>query len=131
LTPRKRSAAMPFLFSTEFEYLRFIAALVEGQPNHDQVSSTLQKLLADRFQLTFHRDKKQLSVYAIVVGKGGTKSTGKLPGIHPKCFAGRIRLAGLNLNGCHSKDRLSIRCHGFRPGQGVPESSIPSPGWRA
>jgi uncharacterized protein (TIGR03435 family) len=33
----------------------------------------VQKLLADRFQLTFHRDKKELSVYTITVGKGGPK----------------------------------------------------------
>jgi len=29
----------------------------------------VQTLLADRFQLTFHRDKKELSVYAIAVAK--------------------------------------------------------------
>ena len=35
----------------------------------------IQKLLADRFQLTFHHDKKELSVYALVVGKTGSKLT--------------------------------------------------------
>ena len=35
----------------------------------------LQKLLADRFQLTFHRDKKQLAVYALTMGKNGPKLT--------------------------------------------------------
>jgi uncharacterized protein (TIGR03435 family) len=48
---------------------------VEGQPNHDQLAGMVQKLLADRFQLKFHRDKKELSVYAIVVAKDGTKLT--------------------------------------------------------
>ena len=48
---------------------------VEGQPNHDQIRGMMQKLLADRFQLKFHRDKKELSVYAIVVAKGGPKLT--------------------------------------------------------
>jgi uncharacterized protein (TIGR03435 family) len=33
----------------------------------------LQRLLADRFQLAFHRDQKEMSVYAIVVGKNGPK----------------------------------------------------------
>jgi uncharacterized protein (TIGR03435 family) len=32
-----------------------------------------QKLLADRFQFTFHRDQKELSVYAIVAAKTGSK----------------------------------------------------------
>ena len=48
----------------------------EGQPNGDQWKAMLQKLLADRFKLTFHRDKKELSVYAIVVvEKTGAKLT--------------------------------------------------------
>jgi uncharacterized protein (TIGR03435 family) len=35
----------------------------------------MQKLLTERFKLTFHHDKKQLSVYAITVAKGGPKLT--------------------------------------------------------
>jgi uncharacterized protein (TIGR03435 family) len=46
---------------------------VPGQPNDKQVKAMLQKLLADRFKLTFHRDKKVLSVYAVTVGKTGAK----------------------------------------------------------
>ena len=47
----------------------------EGQPSEKQWKIMLQKLLADRFQLTFHRDKKELSVYALTVGKTGPKLT--------------------------------------------------------
>jgi len=47
----------------------------EGQPNPSQWKIMFRKLLADRFQLSFHRDKKELSVYAIVVGKNGPKLT--------------------------------------------------------
>ena len=47
----------------------------EGQPNPNQFKTMLQKLLADRFQLTLHRDKKQLTVYALTVGKNGPKLT--------------------------------------------------------
>ena len=47
----------------------------KGQPNLEQVKIMLQKLLTDRFQLTFHRDKKELSVYVLTVGKGGHKLT--------------------------------------------------------
>ena len=35
----------------------------------------VQKLLADRFKLTFHRDKKELTVFAITVAKTGSKLT--------------------------------------------------------
>ena len=34
-----------------------------------------QKLLADRYKLTFHHENKELSVYAIVPGKNGPKLT--------------------------------------------------------
>ena len=33
----------------------------------------IQKLMADRFQLKFHREKKELSAYAITVAKTGKK----------------------------------------------------------
>jgi uncharacterized protein (TIGR03435 family) len=48
---------------------------VEGQPTYDQLKTMLQSLLADRFKLTFHRDKKELSVFALTVVKGGSKLT--------------------------------------------------------
>jgi uncharacterized protein (TIGR03435 family) len=44
-----------------------------GRPNLPQFKIMVQKLLADRFQLTFHRDKKELSAYAITVTKSGPK----------------------------------------------------------
>lgn len=47
----------------------------EGQPSEKQLKIMLQKLMADRFKLAFHRDKKDLSVYAITVGKTGPKLT--------------------------------------------------------
>jgi uncharacterized protein (TIGR03435 family) len=46
-----------------------------GRPNPNQFKTMLQKLLGDRFQLAFHRDKKQLTVYALTVGKNGPKLT--------------------------------------------------------
>jgi uncharacterized protein (TIGR03435 family) len=47
----------------------------EGIPNVPQLRSMLQKLLKDRFQLTIHQEKKELSVYAITVGKTGATIT--------------------------------------------------------
>lgn len=48
---------------------------VEGQPNHRQMQVLIQKLLTDRFSLKFHREKRELSVYEVVVGKAGAKLT--------------------------------------------------------
>ncbi|HVW09204.1 MAG TPA: TIGR03435 family protein [Bryobacteraceae bacterium] len=48
---------------------------MEGQPSLPQMRVMVQKLLADRFQLRFHREKKELSAYAITVAKGGVKMT--------------------------------------------------------
>ncbi len=44
-----------------------------GQPNVDQMKVMIQKLLADRFQLKFHFEKRDLPVYAITIAKTGAK----------------------------------------------------------
>jgi uncharacterized protein (TIGR03435 family) len=48
---------------------------VPGQPNVPQLKIIIQKLLADPFQLKFHREKQELSVYAITVAKTGARLT--------------------------------------------------------
>jgi uncharacterized protein (TIGR03435 family) len=48
---------------------------VEGQPSSKQFKLLFQSVLTDRFKLTFHRDEKELSVYALTVGKSGPKMT--------------------------------------------------------
>ena len=48
---------------------------VPGQPSVVQLEIMIQKLVADRFQLKFHREKRELSVYAITVAKTGSKLT--------------------------------------------------------
>ena len=59
---------------------------VEGLPNQVQMRYLIERLLADRFKLAFHREPRELPVYAIVVGNNGhklTKSagTGALPSL--------------------------------------------------
>jgi uncharacterized protein (TIGR03435 family) len=44
-----------------------------GVPSFDQAKMMLQKLLADRFQLKFHRETKKMSAYLLTVAKGGPK----------------------------------------------------------
>ena len=67
-------------------------------PNLNQFKVMIQKLLADRFQLAFHRDKKELTVYALTVGKNGPKltkseSNGTVPAL---LFRGLGNLPGRN-----------------------------------
>jgi uncharacterized protein (TIGR03435 family) len=45
----------------------------EGKPDWHQYRRMLQKLLATRFGLQMHPDKRELSVYAITIAKGGPK----------------------------------------------------------
>jgi uncharacterized protein (TIGR03435 family) len=47
----------------------------EGRPNLKQMGLMVQKLLTDRFKLTFHHDQRELSVYVIGVSSGGPKMT--------------------------------------------------------
>jgi uncharacterized protein (TIGR03435 family) len=44
-----------------------------GMPSVDQMRAMLQKLLADRFSLVFHKENKELPAYAITMAKGGAK----------------------------------------------------------
>ncbi len=44
-----------------------------GQPSRDQLKLMIQKLLADRFQLKFHIEKRDLQAYTITVLKTGPK----------------------------------------------------------
>jgi uncharacterized protein (TIGR03435 family) len=78
-----------------------------GEPNRDQMKLMIRKLLVDRCQLRFHTEKKDLSVYAMVVAKGGPKITASagdpnaFPGIGFGRAPGVISLVGRNtgLNG--------------------------------
>ena len=60
-----------------------------GIPNVTQLRVMIQKLLAERFGLSFHTEQRELTAYVITVGKNGPKLTknesgGNLPG-----FGGR------------------------------------------
>lgn len=45
----------------------------EGQPDTEQLKTMLRKLLAERFQLAFQREQRELPVYVLSVAKGGAK----------------------------------------------------------
>jgi uncharacterized protein (TIGR03435 family) len=44
-----------------------------GQPSEGQWRTMVQKLMADRFKLTFHHEKRELAVFVLTVGKNGLK----------------------------------------------------------
>lgn len=73
---------------------------VPGMPSGQQMEDMLQKLLASRFELKFHRETRELSVYSITLADGGpkmTKSTSSpsdLPGFR---FRGLGDLAARNM----------------------------------
>ena len=55
-----------------------------GYPNLQQMQGMLKQLLAERFGLKLRRDRRELSVYAITVAKGGPKIR-KSAGIRTGC----------------------------------------------
>jgi len=78
------------------------AKLPEGA-KQDQLGEMLQALLAERFQLKVHRDKKELPVYALIVGKPPLKlqeSAPDPPGTVPK--------PAVNVTASGSADGVSV-----------------------
>ncbi len=73
-----------------------INAKGEGEDhNPDTLRKMMRALLADRFQLKTHEETKEMSIYSLVVGKGGpkmAKSAGDGPG--PQIRMGRGLLSG-------------------------------------
>ena len=75
----------------------------EGAPSDKQWKSMLRKLLVERYMLTFHRDKKELSVYVLSVAKTGpklSKSDGDpngLPGLFFRGGLGDLHVTNANM----------------------------------
>jgi uncharacterized protein (TIGR03435 family) len=63
-----------------------------GQPNVNQMKMMIQKLLADRFQLKFHFEKRDLPVYAVRIAKTAAKivRSDDDPKGYPAWYFGRI-----------------------------------------
>lgn len=47
----------------------------DGMPNQNQMKIMIRKVLADRFQLKFHREQREIPVWALQVDKSGPKMT--------------------------------------------------------
>ena len=71
-------------------------AQVAGNFTDVQLQPMLQGLLAERFKLRLHKESKEMSGYALVVGKGGPKVKAVANGEeHPDTF----RMSGTGLSG--------------------------------
>jgi uncharacterized protein (TIGR03435 family) len=69
-----------------------------GLPGMQQKFLMIQKLLTDRFQLTFHYEKRELPIYVIAIAKGGPKLTPSAAGPDdPGWFQWQHRLADLRV----------------------------------
>jgi uncharacterized protein (TIGR03435 family) len=70
-----------------------------GVPTMDEVRQMLQTLLAERFQLKFHRETKEQPVYDLVVGNNPAKLKPSAPGVESKTAStGRLRMAYTNVS---------------------------------
>src|SRR5262249_8989204 len=81
-----------------------IVATVPPNTPRDQVPLMLQTLLAERFKLALHREKKVMAVYALVVAKNGSK-------LHPADGEAGLRMSigpkGRQMTGKTSLARLA------------------------
>ena len=76
----------PWLNSQRFD----IAAKCAAPASDAEMRQMMQTLLADRFALKLHPEKKELSVFALLVGKNGPK-------FHPSEGEGKSTLAGARM----------------------------------
>lgn len=79
------------------------AKLPEGGKS-DQIPEMLQSVLADRFQMKLHHDKKELPVYAITMGKPPLK----LKELPPDASGASAPSAGVNIAGQGSAAGVSV-----------------------
>ena len=74
----------------------------EGIPNTDQLRGLMRSLLAERFKLTTHNEKKEMPAYVLTVGTGGPKMTANtanpngLPGLFFKSL-GQMAVTNANM----------------------------------
>jgi uncharacterized protein (TIGR03435 family) len=75
VSPKAISGGPSWIDSDHYDILA--KAPGEVRPNLEEQMSMLRKLLADRFKLTFHREQKDMPIYALTVGKERPKTAGE------------------------------------------------------
>ncbi len=73
----------------------------EGVPNGTQLRTMVRKLLADRFKLKVHVEKREMNAFVLSVSKAGPKLTvselkGQLPGLGLRPGTGGVTLVAMN-----------------------------------
>ncbi len=80
----------------ETERFDIVAKIPEGA-SKDDVRLMLQNLLAERFKLTLHRDRKEMTTWSLAVGKNGVKMQASPDVSHPRIVTtttpGKTRIA--------------------------------------
>ncbi|HVO97730.1 MAG TPA: TIGR03435 family protein [Bryobacteraceae bacterium] len=71
LNPKAITGGPPWVDDEHFDILA--EAPGDARPNLDQQMAMLRTLLADRFQLKFHRERREMPVYALTVARTGPK----------------------------------------------------------
>lgn len=71
LNPHAISGGPDWIDSEHYDILALTPG--DARPSHDEQMAMLRNLLADRFQLGFHREPKEFSIYALETAKGGAK----------------------------------------------------------
>ncbi len=82
LTPKAISGGPAWIDSDLYD----IRAEAPGRvrPTLEEQMSMLRKLVAERFNLAFHREEKEFSIYALTVANGGPKLTPSTPVTTPE-----------------------------------------------
>src|SRR5262245_48942880 len=83
-----------------------VAATLPAGSLPSQISTMMQALLEERFQLKFHREKKDFPIYALEIAKGGLKMTEAPPSPElanadpraPQAFTGAGSNQGVSVN---------------------------------
>jgi len=98
-----------------------IAKMPEGVPA-GRLPEMLQSLLADRFKLAFHRETKDLPVYALVVGKNGIKlePAAPDPGTQPPAGPKALQMYTPEGEAHMENGRISIASGPFGPIRSAP-----------
>jgi uncharacterized protein (TIGR03435 family) len=125
-------SAPPGLFSDQWN----IVATMPANTSNQQVLQMLQALLTDRFKLAFHRQTKQIDVYALLVAERSKLRAAQTPG--PGSFgvsrtsSGTLRIHGtgslsiLALTLSHVLDRIVLDMTGLEETFGATIEWTPS-----
>jgi uncharacterized protein (TIGR03435 family) len=88
-----------------------IDATAAGPANDANLMIMLQSLLADRFQLVIHRERREVPGYALVLAKGGVKAEHSAEGARAKNSASRGSLESEASTMANLAQKLSDALH--------------------